>query len=107
MKSFLPTFCLLALSFYGRAQSYNVLLIPDSLKKNARAVVRDDEYILEIKSPARAITKSHSVYTILNENGENLGGFTTYYGKFNSISSVSLSLYDAMGKELKHVKKKD
>src|SRR5258708_24925420 len=98
---------LLAAPFCGIAQSYNVLLIPDSLKKNARAVVREEEYVLEIKSPAKAITKEHHVYTILNTNADNIGGFTTSYGKFNSINSVSLTLYDAMGKELKHVKKKD
>ncbi len=97
--------CLLAAP--GFAQSYNALLIPDSLKKNARAVVREEEYILEIKSPARAVTKEHHVYTILNENGDNIGGFVSPYDKFNSINSISLSLYDAMGKELKHVKKKD
>ena len=33
------------------AQSYAVGLVPDSLKKNARAVIREDETILEIKSP--------------------------------------------------------
>ena len=107
MNSFLPALCLLLLSSYGQAQSYNVLLIPDSLRKNARAVVREDEYILEIKSPARAIAKSHSVYTILNENGDNIGGYTGFYSKFNSINSVTMTLYDAMGKELKRVKKKD
>lgn len=89
------------------AQSYNVLLIPDSLKKSARAVVREDQYILEIKSPARAVTKEHHVYTILNEEADNIGGFFSWYGKFNSINAISLTLYDAMGKELKHVKKKD
>ncbi|HWK06088.1 MAG TPA: DUF3857 domain-containing protein [Puia sp.] len=99
--------CLLAAPFCGIAQSYNALLIPDSLKKNARAVVREDEFILEIKSPAKAVTKEHHVYTILNENGDNIGGFTSSYGKFNSISSITLTLYDAMGKELKRVKKKD
>src|SRR5258708_19981986 len=99
--------CLLAARFCGIAQSYNVLLIPDSLKKKARAVVREDEYVLEIKSPARAITKNHSVYTILNENGDNIGGFGSGYDKFTSINAISGYLYDAMGKELKHVKKKD
>src|SRR5258708_20748079 len=99
--------CLLAAPFCGIAQSYNVLLIPDSLKKNARAVVREDEYVLEIKSPARAITKNHSVYTILNENGDNIGGFGSGYDKFTSINAISGYLYDAMRKQLKHVKKKD
>jgi hypothetical protein len=89
------------------AQSYNALLIPDSLKKEARAVRREDEMILEIKSPSRAITKERHVYTILNENGDNIGGYTSRYDKFTSINSISGYLYDASGKELKHIKKKD
>jgi hypothetical protein len=89
------------------AQSYNVGLIPDSLKKDARVVVRDDEYILEIRNASKAITREHHVYTIMNESGDNLGGFFSGYDKFNSINSITLGLYDAMGKELKRVKKKE
>jgi Domain of Unknown Function with PDB structure (DUF3857)/Transglutaminase-like superfamily len=89
------------------AQSYNVLFIPDSLKKNADVVVRYDERILEIKSAAKATVKEHHVYTILDEPGSKYGSYSSYYDKFTSISSISGTLYDAMGKELKHVKKKD
>jgi Domain of Unknown Function with PDB structure (DUF3857)/Transglutaminase-like superfamily len=106
MKVFLFC-CLLAASFSLRAQSYNVALIPDSLKKEARAIIREDEYILEIKSPGKAITKNHTVYTIFNENGDNIGGYTGWYDKFTSINSVTGILYDASGKEMKKVKKKD
>ncbi|MHA4807711.1 DUF3857 domain-containing protein [Flavitalea flava] len=100
-------FLVLATPVMMMAQSYNTLLIPDSLKKDARAVVREDELILEIKSPSKAIKKSKHIYTILNENGDNIGGFGSYYNKFKSINSISGVLYDASGKELKHVKKKD
>jgi transglutaminase-like putative cysteine protease len=89
------------------AQSYNVLSIPDSLKKDAHAVMREDEMIMEIKSPSKYITKHRRVYTILNEEGDDLGGFVSLYDKLTSINSVTMTLYDAMGKELKHVKKKD
>jgi Domain of Unknown Function with PDB structure (DUF3857)/Transglutaminase-like superfamily len=99
--------CLLAASFSLRAQSYNVALVPDSLKKEARAIIREDEYILEIKSPGKAITKDHTVYTIFNENGDNIGGYTGMYDKFTSINSVTGILYDASGKEMKKVRKKD
>jgi hypothetical protein len=98
---------LLASSFSVSAQSYNVGLIPDSLKKGARAIVREEEYILEIKSPSKATTKEHHAYTIFNEGGDNIGGYADGYGKFNTINSISGILYDAMGKEVKHVKKKD
>jgi hypothetical protein len=89
------------------AQTWNALLIPDSLKKNTRAVERENEITLEIKSPGKAVQREHHVYTILNENGDNLGGYVSFYGKFNSINSITGILYDANGKEVKRVKKKD
>ena len=89
------------------AQLYNVLLIPDSLKKNANMVIRVDEKIMEIKSPGKATEKEHHVFTVLNEAAGGYGRYVTYYGKFNSINYVNCTLFDAFGKELKHIKKKD
>jgi hypothetical protein len=106
MKIFLFC-CLLAAPFSLRAQFYNVSLIPDSLKKEAQAIIREHEYILEIKSPGKAIAKNHTVYTIFNENGDDMGGYIGGYDKFTSINSVTGVLYDASGKEMKKVKKKD
>ncbi len=106
MKSILSCL-LLAVSFSLTAQSYNVALIPDSLKKDARAVVREEEYILEIKSPGKAVSKEHDIYTVLKEAGDALGGYSSRYDKFISINSISGSLYDSTGKELKRMKKKD
>ena len=100
-------FLLLAASFGLRAQNYSTALIPDSLRKGARAVVRESETILEIKSPGKAIEKEHNVYTVLNPNGDNLGGYTSTYGKFNSISEISGMLYDGFGKPLRKMKRKD
>ncbi len=106
MRILLP-FVLLAVQSGALAQSYNVLLIPDSLKKGARVVVREKEITLDIHSPSKAILHERHVYTIMNENGDNFGGYRTWYDKFTTINSVSLTLYDAMGKEIKHVRKKD
>lgn len=89
------------------AQSYSVLLIPDSLRKNADMVVRVDETILEIKSPGKASMKTRRAYTILNETAAKYAGYVSEYDKFNDINSIDARLYDAFGKELKHVKKKD
>ncbi|HEV2354180.1 MAG TPA: DUF3857 domain-containing protein, partial [Puia sp.] len=102
-------FCVVLTGFalQAAAQNYNVALIPDSLKKNARAVVREEEYVLEIKSPEKAVMKEHHVYTILDESADNIGGYRRWYDKFTSISSISGVLYDAAGKEVKKVKKKD
>ncbi|HLI93014.1 MAG TPA: hypothetical protein VKU83_05375, partial [Puia sp.] len=57
------------------AQSYSVALVPDSLMKGARAVMREDETILEIKSPEKAVFRQRHVFTILNQNADNIGGY--------------------------------
>jgi Domain of Unknown Function with PDB structure (DUF3857)/Transglutaminase-like superfamily len=98
---------LLGLSVSASAQAYNVELIPDSLRRGVRAVMREDEMILEIKSPQKAIFKERRVFTILNENADNIGGYSSWYDKFTSINWIEGVLYDANGKEVKHVKKKD
>ena len=89
------------------AQNYSTALIPDSLRKGARAVIRESEFILEIKSPGKMIEKEHNVYTVLNPNGDNLGGYTSWYGKFNTINEVSGVLYDSLGKLVRKAKRKD
>jgi hypothetical protein len=88
-------------------QSYNVLLIPDSLKKNAEVVVRADEQLMEIKSPGKAVVRQHHAYTIMNEAGAKYAEYVSRYDKFTSINYITCTLYDAFGKELKRVKKKD
>jgi hypothetical protein len=89
------------------AQNYNVALINDSLKKTADAVTRMDELLLIIKSPSRAIVKHKYAITILNEEGAKFAGYINGYNKFESLGKIDGSLYDANGKEIKSVKKKD
>lgn len=98
---------LLAVPCLTKAQNFPTALIPDSLRKGARAVVREWETILEIRSPGKATEKERCVYTILNSNGDNLGGYTSHYDKFTDISSISGTLYDSLGKGIRKVKRKD
>jgi hypothetical protein len=97
-------FCLSANLF---AQDYNIHSIPDSLVNNADAVTRYEERIFEIKSPGKAVEHERHIYTILNESADYLGGYKSRYNKFTDINYISATLYDARGKEIKRVKKKD
>ena len=106
MRSILYWMLLLAPGL-ASAQNYSTALIPDSLRKGARAVVREDELILEIKSPAKAVEREHEVYTVLNPNGDNLGGMMVGYDKFESIRDISGVLYDSLGKVVRKAKRKD
>jgi Domain of Unknown Function with PDB structure (DUF3857)/Transglutaminase-like superfamily len=100
-------YLLLILPAALRAQNYSTALIPDSLRKGARVVVREKELILEIKAPGKAVEREHEVYTILNPNGDNIGGYTSFYDKETSISDVAGILYDSLGKVIRKAKRKD
>jgi hypothetical protein len=89
------------------AQQFSIQSIPDSLKENAVAVKRFEEITYEIKSPSKGIYHDHYIITILNEAGNEEATFESPYDKFLTINSVSGVLYNAAGKEIKHVKKKD
>src|ERR1700748_2515382 len=112
MRTFLPRCFIIVFGLAVLAPSrgigqWNALFIADTLKKNARAVMREQEFVLEIKSPGKTVEKEHYVYTVLNESGDDFGGYVTRYGRFNTINSVTCTLYDLMGKEVKRIKKKD
>jgi hypothetical protein len=89
------------------AQEYNAFIIPDTLRKSADVVKRNEEYILTIKSAAKFTVYEKHTYTILNSSGSSLANYVTYYDKFTNINSVSGRLFNSMGKQLKHSKKSD
>ena len=91
----------------ANAQNYNVSLIPDSLKENANSVKRFEEIHVIIKSIDKAIVKHKYAITILNSEGAEDAQYENWYDKLSSLSDISGNLYDAAGKKLKSVKKRD
>jgi hypothetical protein len=89
------------------AQDYNVLLIPDSIKKKANVVERFEEIRIIIKDIDNAVVKHKYAYTILNETGKKYAGYYNSYSNLINLSNIDGNLYDASGKKLKTVKKKD
>lgn len=106
MKPILFIICTLAF-FQLSAQQYNVLLIPDSLKKNANAVIRTDETQIIIKDIGKAIIQHKYAITILNEAGKKYSVYFNSYSDLTDLHDIDGNLYDAFGKHLKNVKKKD
>ncbi len=89
------------------AQNYNVILIPDSLKEHANVVERLDETHIIIKDVNKAIIKHKYAITILNEAGRKFAAYTNGYSNLIELHDIDGNLYDAFGKKLKNVKKKD
>jgi hypothetical protein len=98
---------LLLIASQLHAQNYNVSLIPDSLTKNAHMVKRMEELHVIIKALNKVVVTNKYAITILDEQGEEASGYFNAYSSMRDLSSIEGNLYDASGKKLKSVKKKD
>jgi Domain of Unknown Function with PDB structure (DUF3857)/Transglutaminase-like superfamily len=106
MKHFLQILILLAAVTTVKATDYSIALIPDSLKKNATAVVREDIGVYEVKSPKEATMKVRMVVTIFKENHP-YSVFPLGYDKNSKIKNVKARYYDANGKLVRKVEKEE
>ncbi|MCT4589578.1 MAG: DUF3857 domain-containing protein [Carboxylicivirga sp.] len=97
-------------SFSLRAKDtpdYSVDKIPAELKKNANAVVRTNEVILEIVSESKANHRVKYAITIFKENALSEALFTQMYDKFIKLNNIEGTIYDGNGKRVKRIKNED
>jgi len=106
MKKLMPVWLLLV-SHISLCQNWDVASIPESMKKGANVVEREESQVLDIKSINKAYFRSHEVYTILNENGKDRLRIVEVTDPFHSLEDISVKLYDSTGKLLKKYNKKD
>lgn len=89
------------------SQNYAISEIPEELKKDANAVVRNysSEYL--IKSWNDMEIKQKQVVSILNKAAEKFSYVNIPYDKNRKISEVKIKILDANGKQLKTYSKSD
>ncbi len=93
--------------FTLNAQDYSSFSLSPLLIKKADAIKRDEVMEITIKSPKTAVYKHTYVYTVFNAKGADYAAYVGYYNKFFSIEDIEGKLFNAMGKEIKKVRKKD
>lgn len=91
----------------AQKSEYTSLLIPDSLKQNANAVVRLDQIDILISSQRSMNIKNKRIVTVLNEKGQEAIDAYEYYDKRRTIVSIQAIVFDAFGNEVKKIKRKD
>ena len=89
------------------SQNYSVSAIPEELKKNAYAVVRDDNTVINIKAVDEMEMIVNKTITILKKSGENLSTVIIPYEKGTSIRDVKVTILAATGKEVRKYSKSD
>lgn len=108
MKTKILTLLLLVISASAFAQiKYPVSEIPDSLKNNANAIVRDYSYELKVSSTSKATLVKRVAITILSEKDKEYSIYVADYTPFVKFSSFKGIIYDSNGKQVKKIKESD
>ena len=103
------TFTFLVLFSVANAQKleYTSQNIPDSLKQNANAIIRYNQIDILISSQDNMKINTKRIVTVFNENGMNAIDAREGYDKRTKVLAIEAVIYDAEGKEIKKIKKKD
>ena len=86
---------------------WSVSKIDPRMLKNANVVIRLSEEQITMKNPKEYVYRFHYVYTILNENGDDMAVCNMRYDKLSETPDIEGTLFDAAGKAIKSLKSKD
>lgn len=91
----------------GQDTPYQSILLDKSLTDNANAVVRLDEMKINVLATDRMIYSINQVVTVLNQKGNRFSRTRVSFDKETKIKNLDVYIYDKLGGELDHIKKKD
>lgn len=98
---------LLLLPFAIFSQDLNVANIPENLKENAKAVIRENREDYVLKSIDNLTIKSSRSTTIMNEGGDDFAYVVIHYNPTTRVSDIKVEILDAQGKSMKSFSKRD
>ena len=97
----------LCMQSQAQETSFPVSEIPDSLLKNAQAVVRNEATIITIQDNRDLKLDETLVITILNESAKDLADLSIYYDSFTKADFDNEAIYDKDGNLIKKIKSSD
>ncbi|MDX2249531.1 MAG: DUF3857 domain-containing protein [Bacteroidia bacterium] len=86
---------------------FSARLIPDSLKKDANAVIRSYNFHIQVKDERRAEMTVDQVITLMNRNADDKATLLVFYDKFDNVGEISGEIYDAEGVLVRKLKLKE
>jgi Domain of Unknown Function with PDB structure (DUF3857) len=88
-------------------RDYNVANIPLDMLKYANVVVREHDLKFAVKNKGEALETEHKVITILNDKAEGYDEPIFGYGGISELDDIEAVIYDAEGKQVRKMKRKD
>ncbi len=107
MRIFFFAGLLLYYSICSAQANFLVSSIDESLTKNANAVVRLDAMDIKILAVDEITYEVNQVVTVLNKEADYFSTVQIGFDKERKIKNPEIYVYDKLGKEIAHVKKRD
>jgi len=98
---------MIACCAHAQLNIYSALTIPDSLRKDADLVIREETIKLSVKDKNTAWYDVHKVFTVLNENAKQALSFVQYSDKFHVLDDAEIRIYDLLGNKKNSWSKKE
>ena len=86
---------------------YAVSKIPEDLKEDVNAVIRDQETVITLENYNSMTLYYKEVITVFNRNGISAINAAVGYDSSSSIKKASAKVFDKNGKEIKKMKRRD
>ena len=102
--NFLLSLIIISSNIYG--QSF-LPSIPDSLKKDADAIIIENIEVLELIDKEKIKNSIASKILIYNDNLCPVKDIVILYDQFTKIEEIDVNIHDINGKKIKTIKKKD
>lgn len=99
--------CLVSLSGISQDSFYSILTIPEGLTENTNAVVRKNSINITFNSSTEMRVVEKRIVTVFNKKGNDNVDAYTYYDANKKIIDLEVLVFDALGNEIKKIKKKD
>ena len=106
----LTGFCLflnVLLVFSQNRSDLAISTIDKTMTKNANAVIRLSEVVVSLKSSSQMFIKEKRIISVLNKKGNNNIDAFVYYDTNIRIKTLQVLAFDALGNEIKKIKKND
>lgn len=105
--SLLPLLLVLVSAAHAQMNIYSALTIPDSLKKDADLVVREEYIKVNVKDKNTAWHEVHQVITVMNEQAKKSLFFNQFSDKFHVLDDAEIKVYDMAGNKKNTYSKKE
>jgi hypothetical protein len=99
--------CLALCNALADTPKYPVSQIPEEMKKDANAVVREYKTVYQILSASKAKVHTYYAITILNSKAKNYASETLYYNKLSRVDDFNAVVYDELGNQVKKLRNKE